>query len=110
MTVAGVTNCKLDYTALKKGDRDMCRVFEETWLDGKAEGLIMGKAEGKAEGLIMGKAEGLIMGKAETLVETGLEFGLTKEEIIQRLQNKLNVSLSEAEEYFAMFANKSSYL
>ena len=102
MIVAGATNCKLDYNALKKGDRDMCRVFEETWLDGKAEGLIMGKAEGKAEGLIMGKAE--------TLVETGLEFGLTKEEIIQRLQNKLNVSLSEAEEYFAMFANKSSHL
>ena len=90
MTVAGVTNCKLDYTALKKGDRDMCRVFEETWLDGKAEGLIMGKAE--------------------ALVEIGLEFGLTKEEIIQRLQNKLNVSLSEAEEYFVMFANKSSHL
>ena len=76
----------------------MCRVFEETWLDGKAEGLIMGKAEG------------LIMGKAETLVETGLEFGLTKEDIIQRLQNKLNVSLSEAQEYFAMFVNKSSHL
>ena len=58
----------------------------------------------------MGKAEGFIIGKAQTLVETGIEFGLTKEEIIQRLQNKLNVSLSEAQEYFDTFANKDSNL
>jgi hypothetical protein len=31
MTVAGAANCRLDYNELtRKGDTDMCTVFEET--------------------------------------------------------------------------------
>ena len=41
MTVAGATNCKIDYNAFgKKGDADMCTIFEETRLEGKIEGII----------------------------------------------------------------------
>lgn len=43
----------------------MCTVFEETWKEGKEEGL----AEGKAE----------------EIVETGYEFGLSEEDILTRL-------------------------
>ena len=46
MTVAGAAHSKIDYNALsRKGDADMCTVFEETWAEGKAEG----KKEGKVE-------------------------------------------------------------
>ena len=74
MTVAGATNCKIDYhTFDKKGDVDMCTVF---------------RIEGKAEGII----------------ETGLDFGLSEEDILERLQKKLNISLQAAQEYLKMFS------
>ncbi len=80
MTVAGATNCKLDYNALsKKGEITMCTLFDEIAKDGKAEGII----------------------------ETGLDFGLSEEEIVQRLQNKLNLSLQKAQEYFEMFGKQT---
>ncbi len=80
MTVAGATNCKLDYNALsKKGEITMCTLFDEIAKDGKAEGII----------------------------ETGLDFGLSEEDIVQRLQNKLNLSLQKAQEYFEMFGKQT---
>ena len=89
MTVAGATNCKIDYhTFDKKGDVDMCTVFEETRAEGIAEGRIEGRIEGKAEGII----------------ETGLDFGLSEEDILERLQKKLNISLQAAQEYLKMFS------
>lgn len=65
----------------------MCTVFEETWKEGKEEGL----AEGKAE----------------EIVETGYEFGLSEEDILTRLQKKLNISLQKAQEYLAMFGKQT---
>ena len=80
MTVAGTVNCKIDYNALdRKGDVDMCTVFEET------------RAEGRAE----------------EIVETGLEFGLSENDILERLQNKLSISLQKAQEYLRMFGKQT---
>lgn len=80
MTVAGAVNCKIDYNALdKKGDVDMCTVFEETRTEGRAEEII----------------------------ETGFEFGLSENDILERLQNKLNVSLQKAQEYLKMFGKQT---
>lgn len=76
MTVAGATNCKLDYNAFQqKGDGDMCSVFEATRLEGIAQGI----------------------------VETGMEFGLSEQDILDKLQKKLDISLSKAEEYLEKF-------
>ncbi|MCI8530803.1 MAG: hypothetical protein HFH82_17040 [Lachnospiraceae bacterium] len=84
MTVAGATNCKIDYRVLdRKGDADMCTVFEET------------RAEGKLEG------------KAEGIIETGLDCGLSEHDILERLQSKLKVSLQKAQEYFEMFGKQT---
>lgn len=80
MTVAGAANCKMDYDMIaRKGDADMCTVFEET------------RAEGKVEG------------EAKGIIETGYEFGLSEEDILTRLQKKLNISLQKAQEYISMF-------
>ncbi len=84
MTVAGAANCKMDYDMITgKGDADMCTVFEET------------RAEGKAEG------------RAEEIIETGYEFGLSEEDILTRLQKKLNISLQKAQEYLSMFGKQT---
>ena len=45
-------------------------------------------------------------GEAKAIIELGFEFGLSEEEILDRLQKKLNISLQKAQEYFSMFAMK----
>lgn len=88
MTAAGAANCKIDYNKIaRKGDADMCTVFEET----RREGIAEGEAKGEAKGI----------------VETGYEFGISEEEILARLQKKLNISLAEAQEYVKKFGRKS---
>ena len=87
MTVAGAANCKMDYNMLERRDADMCTVFEET----------------RREGIEEGKAEGIEKGKAEEIVESGYEFGLSEDDILTRLQKKLNISLQKAREYLVMF-------
>ena len=89
MTVAGAANCKIDYDFVtKKGSVDMCTVFEETRAEGRQEGRQEGRLEGEAKGI----------------VEIGLEFGLSEEDILAKLQIKLNISLQKAQEYFAVFS------
>lgn len=80
MTVAGAANCKIEYKPLaKKGDADMYSVFEETRTEGEAKGII----------------------------ETGIEFGISDEAILERLQDKLNVSIQKAQEYLNMFGKQT---
>ena len=88
LTVAGAANCKIDYNMNEKeGDADMCTVFEETWREGVAEGEARGEAKG--------------------IVETGYEFGLSEDDILARLQKKLNISLQKAQEYLTLFEKKT---
>lgn len=83
MTLTGAANCKIGYNLnSKKGETNMWTVFEETWKDGKLEG------------------------KAEEIVEIGYEFGLSENDILERLQTKLNISLQKAQEYLAMFGKR----
>lgn len=83
MTLTGAANCKIGYNLnSKKGETNMWTVFEETWKDGKVEG------------------------KAEEIVEIGYEFGLSENDILERLQTKLNISLQKAQEYLAMFGKR----
>lgn len=83
MTLTGAANCKIGYNLnSKKGETNMWTVFEETWKDGKMEG------------------------KAEEIVEIGYEFGLSENDILERLHTKLNISLQKAQEYLAMFGKR----
>ena len=80
MTVAGATNCKIDYNALsEKGDFDMCTLFDEIAKENEAKGI----------------------------VETGFDFGLSENDILKRLQEKLNLSLQMAQEYIKMFGKQT---
>ena len=74
MTVAGAANCKLNYEL--KGDGGMWTVFEETQNEGRIRGII----------------------------EMGIECGLSEEDILEKLEHKLNVSRKKAQEYFQKYA------
>ena len=92
MTVAGATNCKIDYNALsEKGDFDMCTLFDEIARENEAKG----------------EAKGEVKGRAIEIIETGFEFGLSENDILERLQKKLNVSLQMAQEYIKMFGKQT---
>lgn len=80
---------------LERGEFSMCKAFEDM------------KEEGREEGKIEGKMEGKLEGRAEEIVETGYEFGLTEEEILIRLQQKLRISLKEAEGFLEMFGRRT---
>ena len=45
--------------------------------------------------LLMRDQENIEKGKAEGIIEVGFEVGLSEGEILERLQNKLNISLLE---------------
>ncbi|MCM1134228.1 MAG: transposase [Clostridium sp.] len=80
LTVAGATNCKIDYDSLSmKGEADMCTVFEETRIEGEAKGII----------------------------ETGFDFGLSENDILERLQKKLNVPFQIAQGYLERFGKQT---
>ncbi len=55
-----------------------------------------------------GEAIGEARGKAEGIIETAYDFGLSDNDILERLQSKLNVSLSQAQQYLNMFGRKEA--
>lgn len=84
MTVAGATNCKIDYNAFdRKGDADMCTLFEEIAKENEAKG------------------------EAKGIVETGFEFGYSESDILKRLQEKLDIPAQKAKEYLSMFGKQT---
>ena len=95
ITVAGATNTKLDYSVFEKGDDGMCTLFKEIAEESRAEGEAKGRAEGEAKG------------RARGIIETGLDFGLSEQDILERLQIKLEVSFEMAQEYSKMFGKKT---
>ena len=91
----------------KKGDFSMCKAFEdmreEGFIEGEKVGRIEGEKIGRSEGKKEGKKEGRKEGRAEEIIDTGREFKLSGEEILQRLQNKLSISLEKAQEYVRLY-------
>ena len=83
-TVAGAANCKIDFDVLKQeGGNNMWSVFEET------------------------AKEGEVRGKAEGIIDTCSDLGLPDEDILKRLQMKLDISLQAAQEYLRIFGKKT---
>ncbi len=85
---SGAVDDKIDYDALeRRGDVDMYSVFEETRMEGRSEGRVEGRAE--------------------EIIETGHEFGLSDDDILGRLQRKLDVSLEMAQGYLRQFGGQT---
>lgn len=65
----------------------MCTLFDEIAKEGEVKGQTKGEAKG--------------------IIETGLDFGLSENDILERLQRKLNLSLQMAQEYLRMFGKQA---
>ena len=46
-------------------------------------------------------------GGAKQIIEMGLEFGLSENDILDRMQAKLNITLEEAREYMEMLGRQT---
>ena len=66
---------------------EMCKAIEELIAESEARGEVRGKAEG--------------------MIEMCLEMNIPKKGIIKRLQDKLNISMQQADEYFRMYGTKN---
>ena len=66
---------------------EMCQAIEELIAESEARGEVRGKAEG--------------------MIEMCLEMNIPKTGIIKRLQDKLNISMQQADEYFRMYGTKN---
>ena len=47
-------------------------------------------------------------GEAKGIIEMGHDFGLSEEDILARLQKKLNVSLQKAQEYLYAYREQNA--
>lgn len=79
------------------------RSEREIWENaGREAGRKAGMAEGRKAGIVEGRQSGLIEG----IINMSLDFHLTKQEIIERLQGKLNISAQEAEESYQKYVQE----
>ena len=51
--------------------------------------------------------EGEAKGEAKGLIEICLEMNFSKEDILRKLQDKLNISMQQASEYFEIYGRKT---
>ena len=73
----------------------MCKAIEDL--------IAESEARGRAEGEVRGRAEGETRGEAKGMIEICLDMSFSKEDILKKLQDKLNISLQLAGEYFEMY-------
>ena len=85
----------------KEGERLMCTFFDELVKEGQMIGEEIGKEIGKEIGMKLGEEQGA----ARQIVELGEELGWPVNEILQRLQNKLQLSIVQASKYISIYGN-----
>ena len=91
-------NCR----ALKmKNAESMINQWKETafWMYAKSIKQIVNTFQPRAEGETRGEAKGMI--------EICLDMSFSKEDILKKLQEKLNISLQQAGEYFEMYGKRT---
>lgn len=99
MTMAGATNCTVDYNAFTgKGDVDMYTLFNEIAEEGRKEGEIKGRKEGEIKGRLEGQIKG-IQALIESLQEMEIPYARTQNQIMV----KFSLSEDTAQEYMDKF-------
>lgn len=95
-----------DFLRKNRAEMEMVSILE---YDKEYEEKKLRQAEYKAgeqAGLKKGEQMGRNRGLAQGIVETGCAFGMPKDMILERLQEKLHISAQRAQEYFAMFSGQ----
>ncbi|MCM1184926.1 MAG: Rpn family recombination-promoting nuclease/putative transposase [Lachnoclostridium sp.] len=76
-----------EYRNEEEGGYSMCLAVDEMRKEWKEEGI----------------AEGIEKGKAEGIIETGFDFGLSESDILEKLQQKMQISVEKAQEYLNLY-------
>ena len=87
----------------EEGEIEMCKAIEDLIAESEARG----RAEGEVRGEARGRAEGETRGEAKGMIEICLDMSFSKEDILKKLQEKLNISLQQAGEYFEMYGKRT---
>ena len=86
-----------------KSEERLVNIMGGTVIETESEKLIRrGREAGRAEGREVGRAEG----KAEEIIEMGQEFGLDDAAILQRLQERIGLSLETAVAYLEQYGKQ----
>ena len=70
---------------------EMCKAIDDLILESESRGRMEGEKKGEAKGMI----------------EICLEMNFSKEDILRKLQDKLNISMQQASEYFEIYGRKT---
>ncbi len=89
-----ITNTPIEVSE-EEEEIEMCKAIEDLISESEARG----RAEGEVEGETRGEAKGMI--------EICLDMSFSKEDILKKLQEKLNISLQQAGEYFEMYGKRT---
>ena len=60
--------------------------------------------EERNKAITEGLAQGMAQGMAQSIFDLGKEFGLSKSEIVSRIEKKLSITPEEAETYYDSFS------
>ena len=83
--IKAITNTPIEVSE-EEGEIEMCKAIEDLISESEARG----RAEGEAKGMI----------------EICLEMNFSKQDILKKLQEKLNISLRQADEYFELYGKQ----
>mgnify|MGYP004664349343 FL=1 len=87
--IKAITNTPIEVSE-EEGEIEMCKAIEDLISESEARGEARGRAEGEAKGMI----------------EICLEMNFSKQDILKKLQEKLNISLRQADEYFELYGKQ----
>ena len=85
-----ITNTPIEVSE-EEGEIEMCKAIEDLIAEREARG----------------RAEGETRGEAKGMIEICLDMSFSKEDILKKLQEKLNISLQQAGEYFEMYGKRT---
>lgn len=81
----------LELAEPEKGEeRDMCQAIDELIEDGRQEGLSQGISQGLSQGI-------------KAMIQVCTEFGLSREETMEKLKSKFSISEGKAKEYLKTY-------
>ena len=85
-----ITNTPIEVSE-EEGEIEMCKAIEDLIAESEARG----------------RAEAETRGEAKGMIEICLDMSFSKEDILKKLQEKLNISLQQAGEYFEMYGKRT---
>ena len=74
---------------------EMCKAIDDLILESESRGRMEGEKKGEAKG------------EAKGMIEICLEMNFSKEDILRKLQDKLNISMQQASEYLEIYGKNT---